>query len=281
MTEVLIQNNNKGDMSVGDVPPSNHNVIFAGDNRHDYFLNIIHSGSSQADTFGKMEVFAMGKFQYPTGYKINRWTIINFHNQHPKIGDEWECMCECGEIRVVRGSRLRNGESKSCGCRIGEILKAANTKHGDWVGNKATKEYQAWRSMKKRCYQPKNASYERYHGRGIVVCERWLNNYENFLSDMGRAPAGSSLDRIDNDGCYAPDNCRWATAKEQASNRSNNVKISFMGDEIIQAEFLNRFKIHQPAIRNLMNQGYTRSEAAVAALSRKINKAKQMEIFNA
>lgn len=133
----------------------------------------------------------------------------------------------------------------------------AITKHGHWTGNKASRTYDAWRCMKKRCYQPKNASFKSHGGRGIMVCDRWLNNFENFLADMGEAPAGLSLDRYpNNDGNYEPGNCRWATRKQQAQNRRSNkldlekVRIIRSSSETNTALAL-RFGVCQPVISQI------------------------------
>lgn len=91
------------------------------------------------------------------------------------------------------------------------------------------KEYKAWHSMIKRCTDPSNVSYRLYGARGIAVCSRWLDCFSNFLSDMGRAPAGYSLDRINNDGDYTPENCRWATHKQQNNNKSTCVYLTHNG----------------------------------------------------
>lgn len=136
----------------------------------------------------------------------------------------WTCICDCGKSCVVRGVYLTHGRKASCGCLLDDVRKTACLTHG----KTKTPTYQSWSHMVQRCTNPRNKNYTRYGGRGIAVCERWLK-FANFLHDMGEAPNGLTLDRIDNDGPYSPDNCRWATRAEQSRNSTTPVLLTHAG----------------------------------------------------
>ena len=122
--------------------------------------------------------------------------------------------CACGVQKWIRIYDVVNGLSRSCGCREG------NRKHGDTTRFTRTSEYRSYTHMKDRCLNPNDKHYGYYGGRGIRICDRWLLSYRNFLTDMGRKPGAEySLDRIDVNGNYEPNNCRWATPKQQSRNR--------------------------------------------------------------
>lgn len=162
----------------------------------------------------------------------------------------WKCICDCGKIVSVSGNNLRSEHTKSCGCLTREVAAIRQTKHG--MGR--TKTYNTWIQMKTRCNNPHSKEYNNYGGRGIKVCNRWAD-FNMFLQDMGDVPNGMSLDRINVNGNYEPDNCRWATIKEQQNNKRNNRVFTYKGETHTIAEWSERlnmnFKtLHQRLVRN-------------------------------
>ena len=152
-----------------------------------------------------------------TGQRFGYWTVVCRSQREGII--YWVCQCICKKRKAVLGRALREEKSRSCGCKNKEFNGDVHFRHGH-KGLIPTSEYNTWGNMKDRCYNPKNASYQYYGGRGISVCDRWRNSFENFIADMGlKSDPKLWIDRKDSDKDYEPDNCRWATAKEQANNR--------------------------------------------------------------
>lgn len=188
------------------------------------------------------------------GQVFNRLLVLK--EVEPKNGRiYWDCICVCGNKKTVSTLSLRCGQVQSCGCLRNERFLKAITKHGFTK----TSEYYTWVNMKTRCYNVKVAD-PNYIGRGITVCDRWLNSFENFLEDMGKKPSRyHSIDRIDNNKGYSPDNCRWATLEVQANNKRNVVYYEHNGIRKTLQGWSNYFGVHQA---NLMNTLKTRGIAS-------------------
>jgi hypothetical protein len=152
-----------------------------------------------------------------TGQTFSRLTVLS-RAENIDNSTAWNCTCECGVEKVIRGNSLKTGSSKSCGCN--------RVTHG----LTRTTEYSIWLGIKSRCANPKDKDYENYGGRGISVAKEWEDSFEQFYKDMGSRPSNKhSIDRRDNDLGYSKNNCRWADQKTQARNRRNTILITYKG----------------------------------------------------
>ncbi len=161
----------------------------------------------------------MARIDY-SGKRFGRLVVVGEAGRSPHGGNMiWRCHCDCGNSTDVLSTSLRLGDTQSCGCLQSDLASARMTKHGH-AQHGTSRTYNSWASMVQRCTNPNYYQYKNYAGRGITVCAEWADNFQQFLSDMGERPPGTSLDRFpNNDGNYEPGNCRWATPKEQSNNR--------------------------------------------------------------
>lgn len=170
-----------------------------------------------------------------SGKRFGRLAVVGYYGSSGRGKHKWQCLCDCGATVNVLANNLVRGGSKSCGCARRETCKAV----GDRVrthGMSKTTIYAIWAGMVARCHRETAKDYPRYGGRGITVCERW-RVFENFFADMGEKPPGMSLDRIDNSSGYSPENCRWASGRQQNINRSQTRMITIGGETKCLAEW--------------------------------------------
>lgn len=164
------------------------------------------------------------RFEDLTGKRYGRLIVTGLDYLEDRHTTWWKCECDCGNTVVVRRSSLISGNTSSCGCLCSELSRSRAKTHG----LSKTPLYKTWIGMQQRCENPDVDSYERYGKRGISVCDEWecFENFRDWSFTHGYKP-GLSIDRIDNDGDYSPDNCRWADSITQANNRSNNRYVTF------------------------------------------------------
>ena len=194
-----------------------------------------------------------------TGTKWSKLTAISFSHRGFRGNQHWKFKCDCGAQKVLALAEVKRGKTKSCGCLNREKARERCLKSGKHYLSKAP-EYRIWSAVKKRCSNPKDSHFKYYGERGITVCDRWINSFENFYADMGKRPSQKhSIDRIDNNKGYSPDNCRWATAKEQSLNR-RQCKLILNGERISAREMAKKTGIGLYTILKLAKQNLTADE---------------------
>ena len=186
-----------------------------------------------------------------TGQKFGRLTALNFSHKDKRRKTYWVFECECGNIKVLRKDQVKNGNTKSCGCLKNEQNDVNLNRNGseptkyDSKGLSNHPLYHKWMGMKRRCYDVNDSHYERYGGRGIKICDEWLYSFHAFYdwSMENGWQDGFEIDRIDNNGNYEPNNCRYVTRKENCNNRSTTRKIEINGISHSLTEWCEFFNI--------------------------------------
>lgn len=194
------------------------------------------------------------------GKRFGRLEVIKRANNKGKE-PFWLCKCDCGNFKEISGSRLRTGKTKSCGCLKSKGIVKTNV---DRVCNKThgmsdTRLYRIYNKMKLRCYSKVNKAYKGYGGRGITICQEWLDDFMNFYNwamENGYSD-DLSIDRIDNDKGYFPENCRWTTAKEQANNTRSTVFLTYKGETKPASEWSKITGIRQNTLTMRKRNGWS------------------------
>jgi hypothetical protein len=183
----------------------------------------------------------------------------------------WTCLCDCGATKDVRSDHLKLGKVLSCGCLHSELARArssnmhkANTKHG----LSKSRAHGIWLGIKQRCHNPNNPAYSYYGGRGITVCDRWNDSFEAFLADMGEPPDGQTLDRIDSNGHYSRENCRWASIKEQQNNTRRNRRVTVGNITLTISQWAELTGMHRNTIDERLKAGWPPERAVTEDNSR-------------
>lgn len=202
------------------------------------------------------------KVNYKEGTIVNGFKILRFvENINGNRAAEFKC--ECGNLFKVAIYCIKSGKSSSCGCLHRKRLGESHRTHGHTIGKNPSKEYYSWQAMKFRCTNPLAARYKDYGARGITVCDRWLNSFENFFEDMGNRPSKNhTLERVDNNKGYSKENCRWATPKEQSNNRRSCKLIEYKGVEKTLKQWAEEFGLNYGNIhKRIYKSGWSIEDA--------------------
>lgn len=210
----------------------------------------------------------MSRFIDLTGERFGRLVVIKRVGKNKQGKSLWLCRCDCGNEIIVRGSDLKSGNTKSCGCLQKEKSSTCNTKHG----HSDTEIYRSWHDMIRRCNNPNCKQYKDYGGRGIQVCKRWMK-FENFLEDMINSwEPGLTLERTDNKRGYYPDNCEWVTRQEQQRNTRRNHLITYNNKTQCIAAWSEETGISAATIRWRLKQGWSPERALTEPIRKRSSK---------
>ncbi len=204
------------------------------------------------------------RFKDISGERFGRLVVLGLSGKRGLMYN-WYCNCDCGRVVKVSFSNLRGGGTRSCGCLSIEV----KTKHGNASRRGWSGTYRTWKSMRTRCLSVNNPGYHNYGGRGIKICDRWLYSFQNFLEDMGERPDGLSIERIDNNGHYCPQNCRWADKKEQANNTRLNYLIEHNGLTMNITQWAEHIGVKRHVIEGRIRLGWPTAAVLKTPVARK------------
>lgn len=220
----------------------------------------------------------MPKVSDITGMKFGRLTAVEHVGRvsGKSRNHFWRCQCDCGASVIVKGSCLRGGATKSCGCLQSDLAKAARIR-AKTHGMTKTSTYNVWVGMVQRCHNSKSKDYERYGGRGIFVCDEW-RVFENFLRDMGERPQGKSLDRVDNNKGYSLENCRWADAQAQQRNKRNSRLLTHNGITMTLADWAEHTGINPITLGARIKNGWDEVSAITTPVHQRYSHQKNKKM---
>lgn len=186
------------------------------------------------------------------GDRFGRLVVFSLDESSTTKAVRFICICDCGVKKSIRKSKLYTGNTSSCGCLRRELISKKNMSHGQT----GTSLYYAWKTMKSRCTNKNFHKYESYGARGIKICEKWMT-FEGFIEDMGERPKGMTIDRIDVNGDYCKDNCRWATPSQQARNKTNTRYINAFGKTQCLADWADETGVDHRTISSRLSRGWS------------------------
>lgn len=198
------------------------------------------------------------------GHRYGRLTVIANAPPAPNGGRMVTCRCECGTTKDIRPHSLRSGRTLSCGCLFRELRAQGVARASHRMSESS--EFRVWADMRRRCRDPRNTNFPHYGGRGIYVCDRWRDSFENFFADMGKRPPGMTLERKDNDGPYSPDNCQWATRSAQARNRRTSRMLTHEGLTMSAPDWADRVGIPLGVLKTRLQRGWSVARALTEEL---------------
>lgn len=197
-----------------------------------------------------------------TELKFGRLSVKRRSNQRNKYNVPlWECVCDCGNVVNVLTGNLKSGNTQSCGC-LNRDNTIQRNKNNATHGLSRTPIYITWGGIVQRCINPTDQHFPDYGGRGISICDRWRNSFENFYSDMGPKPGPEySIERRNNNGDYEPNNCYWATIDEQANNRRNNTILNYKGKNYTMSQLAREYNINTATFGYRLSAGWSVEDA--------------------